>query len=476
MSVFSEHCYWIVLIHAKMNTTQKNTLIINKKEIERILFLSYVTDKNLVGLIGNRFTPKLFEDVDFQIVSFFVNAFWKKFDRIPTKEETNLFNTNPSFPQAYQNAKMKVANVDVSNIDKEILYPELEKYIKKRCYLLFVQDTVDKIANKNENALNPELAIPEIENIASLSLWDAHVFDAQKDVLEYFEQVNDAAKRLPTGYTEIDEKINGGILADGKFIGVIFAETNMGKSIMLTNLATNAVRQGKNVLVISLEMSEIVYATRAYADLYDLPIKQIHFMKEELTERISEHPEYGKLYIKEFPPSTMTVEQIGGFIENLINQGFEFGLCCIDYLTLLTAPNGDNSNEVGKEISRKLRALTYRFSFPIMTAAQLNRDGFDAIPSNKNVAESIAIPQEVDWAIGLYQQKEDKEQGIMRVKCTKSRLGTNDWTVNLRYNSEMLRFEDLHTVENNNTTKEKKNESLGNKMDMDSLLETFMEE
>ena len=450
----------------------KNQLIINRQEIEKLFYLSYTTDKNLVGLLGDRFSPKIFEDVNFQIVTYFIYQFYKKFDKVPTSEEVKLFMSNAEFASAYSNAQSKVANTQIDKIDKSILYSELESYIKERGYLLLIQDIVDGIANKNKDALKAELAIPKLESIASLSLLDAHVFDVQDDVLEYFEQVNDAAKRLPTGYTEIDEKINGGILADGKFIGVIFAETNMGKSIMLTNLATNAVRQGKNVLVISLEMSEIVYATRAYADLYDLPIKQIHFMREELTERISSHPEYGKLYIKEFPPSTMTVEQIGGFIENLINQGFEFGLCCIDYLTLLTAPNNDSSNEVGKEISRKLRALTYRFPFPVMTAAQLNRDGFDAVPSNKNVAESIAIPQEVDWAIGLYQQKEDKEQGIMRVKCTKSRLGANDWTVNLRYNSEMLRFEDILRSDTHSSKEDDK--SIGEKKELDDFIESFI--
>lgn len=451
-----------------------NSLKTNKQEIEKFLYLAYTTDNNLVGLLGNRFSPKVFEEHCFQVVTHFIFSFWKKYNKVPTREEINLFKSNSDFDTCYNDAQNKVSYLDINNVDKDILYPLLEKHIKERSALLAVHDIVDGYAKKDENALEPSHLVSKFEDIASLSLWDAHVFDAQQDVLSYFEQVNDAAKRLPTGYKEIDEKINGGILADGKFIGVIFAETNMGKSIMLTNLATNAVRQGKNVLIISLEMSEIVYATRAYADLYDLPIKQIHFMREELTERISSHPEYGKLYIKEFPPSTMTVEQIGGFIENLIQQGFEFGLCCIDYLTLLTAPNNDNSNEVGKEISRKLRALTYRFPFPIMTAAQLNRDGFDAVPSNKNVAESIAIPQEVDWAIGLYQQKEDKEQNIMRVKCTKSRLGANDWTVNLRYNSECLRFEDLHSIENNNTPKEKKKEVIDDAMDMDSLLESFV--
>lgn len=415
----------------------------NREQLEKILYICYTTDKNFIGLLGDKFNPKIFNDVNFQIITHFYFQFWKKFDKIPTEQEVKLFEANNTFQVAYQTAQQKVSGINLDSIDKSILYRELEQYIKERASLLTVHEIVDSYAKKDKDALEPSRLVSKFEDIASISLWDAHVFDAQEDVLRYFDEVNNAAKRLPTGYKEIDEKINGGILADGKFIGVIFAETNMGKSIMLTNLATNAVRQGKNVLIISLEMSEIVYATRAYADLYDLPIKTIHFMKDELTERISSHPEYGKLYIKEFPPSTMTVEQIGGFIENLVQQGYEFGLCCIDYLTLLTVPSAENSNEVGKEISRKLRALTYRFPFPIMTAAQLNRDGFDSVPSNKNVAESIAIPQEVDWAIGLYQQKEDKEQNIMRVKCTKSRLGTNDWSVSLRYNAEMLRFEDL---------------------------------
>lgn len=445
-------------------------LVTNKIELEKLFFASFISDRNFIGLLYKHFNPKQFSDYDFQVVSSLYWQFFNKFDRLPTEQEIKLFD-NSVFQNSYISAKKKIENCKLNEIDKTVLYPELEKFIKIQSSLLTVHDIVNGYAKKDKTALDPSILVSKFENIASISLWDANLFDAQQDVLDYFDKVNDASKRLPSGYKEIDEKINGGILADGKFLGVIFAETNMGKSIMLTNFATNAVRQGKNVLIISLEMSEVVYATRAYADLYSLPISNIHFMKDELVSCIKSHPEYGKLYIKEFPPSTMTVEQIGGFIENLIQQGYEFGLCCIDYLTLLTASNGENSNEIGKEISRKLRALTYRFQFPIMTAAQLNRDGFDSVPSNKNVAESIAIPQEVDWAIGLYQQKEDKEQGIMRVKCTKSRLGANDWTVNLRYNSEYLRFEDL---EHNNQQEQiqssvKSNESIEDILDIMDL-------
>lgn len=421
---------------------------VNKEELERLLFVGITKDENLIALLGNKFRPQLFTQTILQEVSNFYFKFYQRFGRLPNEGETQLFYNHEKFKEYFNTVKVILASSKYDEIDKDLLYSEFETYVKQRSAYLVINDVVTNISSK---PIEAEKLVSQFEDITNISLCDLHVFDAQKDVEAYFEDVSNSAKRLPTGFKEIDKNINGGILADGKFIGVIFAETNMGKSIMLTNLATNVVRQGKNVLIISLELSEVLYATRAYADLYDLPVSEINFRRDELEANIQRHPEYGKLYIKEFPPASMTVDQIGGFIENLINRGYHFDLVCVDYLTLLTTVNkAENSNEVGKEITRKLRALTYKFPFPIMTAAQLNRGGFDSVPSNKNAAESIAIPQEADFAIGLYQQSEDKEQNIMRVKCTKSRLGSNDWTVTLHYNRMNLRFEDMNAASEDN--------------------------
>lgn len=78
------------------------------------------------------------------------------------------------------------------------------------------------------------------------------------------------------GYDNLDSFTNGGMPSKGKFLGVVAAPTNMGKSIFLGNIATNAVKQGKRVLIISLEMSEMVYASRIYADLYNMDIDSVN--------------------------------------------------------------------------------------------------------------------------------------------------------------------------------------------------------
>lgn len=418
-------------------------LATNKDQLEKLLFVGITKDENLLALLGDKFSSSIFSETPLQEVSNVFYKFYQKFARLPSEGEVKLFYSYEQYRNYYEPVQAVLNSVNYDEVDKSLLYEEFEAFIKERTALLVLNEIADNISNKKKDALEPARLVQRFEEVSNISLCDLHVFDLQTDVGSYFEQVSDSDKRLSTGYKEIDKYTNGGILADGKFVGVIFGETNMGKSIMLTNFATNAVRQGKNALIISLELSEVLYATRTYADLYDLPISQINFLQEELKQKISNHRNYGKLYVKEFPPGSVTVEQVSGFIENLIRKGYHFDLVCVDYLTLLSAPKADNSNEAGKELTRKLRALTYKFNFPIMTAAQLNRDGFDSVPSNKNAAEAIAIPQECDFAIGIYQQKEDKEQNIMRVKCTKSRLGSNDWSIQLRYNRNNLRFEDM---------------------------------
>lgn len=118
-------------------------------------------------------------------------------------------------------------------------------------------------------------------------------------------------------------------------------------------------------------------------------------------------------------------------------------MICIDYLTLLHAPNADNSNEAGKVVAREMRALSYKYKCPVFTAAQINRDGMSNTPDMKYFAESIAICAEADFIVSLYRQEEDLAMGIMRAAILKSRLGPKGMTIPLRFNIENLRFENV---------------------------------
>lgn len=137
-------------------------------------------------------------------------------------------------------------------------------------------------------------------------------------------------------------------------------------------------------------------------------------------------------------------------------------------------PGADNSNEAGKIVTRKLRALTYKYKLPIWTACQINREGMGEKTSElRHIAESIAIAAEADLIISLNQQPEDKDMNIMRVTFLKSRLGAKGFTINLFFNQKYLRFEDMGITQNQNITKEDKHviETIEKCLTLDEIIE-----
>ena len=52
-------------------------------------------------------------------------------------------------------------------------------------------------------------------------------------------------------------------------------KSNVGKSIFLGNIACNLASKGKTVLVISLEMSEMIYARRLSSNITRIPMKEL---------------------------------------------------------------------------------------------------------------------------------------------------------------------------------------------------------
>ena len=416
----------------------------NETYLEKLLFKSIMMDSSFLPMVNVKFKPEIFADKSFEEVSRFYQKFYNDKGRVPTLQDVKLLANTDGLAGHVREAVANIKGVDHKEIPKEELYCYYESYMKKRLALITFKDI---FSNYDPNGdLDSDMLVEKFTNVASLKLIQEDAFDIYRDVEKFIQESRTDNNRIPLGFTEIDKIINGGLPADGKVLGVVSAPTNMGKSIFLANIAVNACKQGKNVLVVSLEMSETVYAQRIYADLYNLPINSIPMLTEELRQSVATK-QYGKMKIKEFPPSTLTVSALDGYIEQLERQGEKFDLICVDYLTLLYAPNADNSNEAGKRIAREMRALSYKYKCPVFTAAQINRDGMSNTPDMKYFAESIAICAEADFIVSLYRQEEDLTMGIMRAAILKSRLGAKGMTVPLRFNIENLRFEDAQSVE-----------------------------
>ena len=415
----------------------------NETYLEKLLFKSIMMDSSFLPMVNVKFKPEIFADKSFEEVSRFYQKFYEDKGRVPTLQDVKLLANTDGLAQHVREAVANIKGVDHKEIPKEELYGYYETYMKKRLALITFKDIFSKYDPSGD--LDSDMLVEKFTNVASLKLIQEDAFDIYRDVEKFIQESRTTNNRIPLGFAEIDKVINGGLPADGKVLGVVSAPTNMGKSIFLANIAVNACKQGKNVLVVSLEMSETVYAQRIYADMYNLPINSIPMLTEELRQGVASK-QYGSMKIKEFPPSTLTVSALDGYIEQLVRQGEKFDLICVDYLTLLYAPNAENSNEAGKRIAREMRALSYKYNCPVFTAAQINREGMSNTPDMRFFAESIAICAEADLIISLYRQEEDLAMGIMRATVLKSRLGAKGMTIPLRFNIENLRFEDSQNV------------------------------
>ena len=415
----------------------------NETYLEKLLFKTLTSDYSFLPMLGGRFNPQIFSEKSFEEVSRFYKKFYEKKGRVPTSQDLRLLANNENLYKHVREAFTSLKNVNFDEIPKEELYAYYENYMKKRLALITFKNIFSNY-DPNED-LDADMLVDKFTNVASLKLVQDDAFDIYNDVERFIEEIKRDDKRIALGFTEIDKLIGGGLPCRGKTLSVVSAPTNMGKSIFLANVAVNAAKQGKNVLVITLEMSEIVYAQRIYADMYNLPINNIPNLTMELEKMVKEK-QYGNMKIKEFPPSSLTVRALDGYIEQLERQGNKFDLICIDYLTLMLAPNADNSNEAGKSVAREMRALTYKYKCPIFTAAQMNREGMSNTPDMKYFAESIAICAEADFIVSLYRQEEDLAMGVMRAAILKSRLGPKGMTIPLRFNIENLRFENIDNV------------------------------
>jgi replicative DNA helicase len=171
-------------------------------------------------------------------------------------------------------------------------------------------------------------------------------------------------------------------------------------------------------------MPEMMYAKRISSHLSKIPINNIQEQTSSLETFFKENVETHKrkLIIKEFPPKSVTVGGIKAYIESLVKAGIKPEVLVIDYLGLIKSNDGDNSYSQGKAAAEELRALSYYFNMPVVSAIQTNREGMEN-PSLDTVSESLGVAFTADVVWSIHQEEGDQELGIIKVGGIKNRLG-----------------------------------------------------
>lgn len=264
-----------------------------------------------------------------------------------------------------------------------------------------------------------------------------HVKDLMKSVFDNIENQEDRIPGLPTGLTDLDDKLMG--LKPGTFV-VVAGRPSMGKSAFAQTLASHTARDGGVVALFSLEMSKEEVLTRLLSMVSEVNSSRIRAgvaNNLELWDRLLEaggkiHD--WKLYLDDTPEPTVT--EIRAKCRRLrYEEGLD--LVIIDYLQLMPSAgnsgsrNTDNRQQEIAEVSRSLKGLARELGIPVIGVSQLNRAvelRKDKRPMLSDLRESGAIEQDADIVLFLYRdeyynQDDHRVQNLAEVLIAKHRSG-----------------------------------------------------
>lgn len=401
-------------------------LKLNLDEFENILIYKSLTDERYLSAIVPYIKPAYFRDKNIKGIFETISAFYTKHLSVPSITELKSYITNDEIKESFKTVIRSFANID-KNLNGDFVMECTERYIKERAIYTTLLEVAEDISN---NKVDTGFILDKFEKSCNFNLSQDMGLNLYKDFNRVLEDIMADKPTIPSGWKWLDEKLDGGFLANGRALYVFAGETNVGKSIVLGNIATNIAKQGKCVLLITLEMSEMMYAKRLTSNATQVPMKELKFDPNTLKRQIEEihqgNPN-GCIIIKEFPPSTVTPANLQSFIKTLTASGIQIHAIVLDYLNLLKGSAGVNSYEKVKEIAEQVRAMSYIFKGPVISATQLNRTGYNQInPGVESTSESIGLPATADVMVSIFQDDEDRELSIIKFGMMKNRFGANN--------------------------------------------------
>jgi len=244
-------------------------------------------------------------------------------------------------------------------------------------------------------------------------------YDYKKDFEERFKP----RFRNPstTGWDLIDDVCKGGL--GQKELGVVIAPTGAGKSMALVHLGTQALKEGKTVVHYTLELQDMVVASRYDSCLTKIPLQNLGAFKEQIYEEVQDIE--GKLIVKEYPTKTASTQTIRNHLEKLRMRSVEVDMIIVDYGDLLRPVRylKEKRNEL-ESIYEELRGIAAEYEAPVWTASQTNRSGLNAeVITMESISEAFNKCFIADFIFTISRTIEDKNTNGGRMFVAKNRNG-----------------------------------------------------
>lgn len=360
-------------------------------------------------------------------------------------------------------ASLEGANVSADNL-KIFSDKVLQAYTKRRiCDMCF--DIQQEMLDEKSDTLNPDELVGRVEHgvnelcIASTSTKDAYKMgDDTEKILEERAKTPARIPGLETGWKQLDSLTGG--FQPGDFV-VLVARSKCGKSVTLTNWATNlSIMQRLPVLYIDTEMTAREQEDRILARIANIPHSEIqsglyaldteYGTAEEKRKNLQEAKELLKdgQYYHAFMPD-MNIDKIKTLVRKYKAQ---HNICAVffDYMKLTsnqaTILKSSQEYQALGFLASGLKELGGTLGIPIITSAQENRiDVKGTTKDASNVGGSDRILQNATKLMFLYNKADEdiamygEQAGNQELYIAYQRNGACDCTpINIHFNRPFI--------------------------------------
>lgn len=402
-------------------------------------------DAAFVDAVIDEFDPSLFEDETLELVSRISTDFFHEyhappgelfFGHVESLKNQGVIN-KPSY-DAIAAIWPDLLGMELTN--RQYILRQYDKFLRHMRYRQVIPNALELV--KSGNFDDAEKELHQLITYRANGKKDLGRFYTDEVAARIRRRMTEDTDRFWTYIPAIDSRIDG--LLRGE-IGVWLSQRSSGgKSAALAFLARSFIMQGKNVLIVTLEMSE-----ENYEDRLDMAFAAI--TRDRLTDsaRIAERVRSvlrsgARLKIKQFPPSRVTVSELERYV-NMVEsvENFRPDAIILDYADLLR-PNSKlpaNSFERGKDIYEELIGWIRQENFVCWTASQSNRSAMSsAVADQEHVSESSAKVYAADLVLSINRTQEEEQQKVSRIHVVKARNGAARYDITIPTDFETMQF------------------------------------
>lgn len=398
--------------------------------IEKLILANFIYNEDFARKVLPFIKPDYFSEISDKIIFEKISDFILKYDSLPTKDSLLItISKEESLSDTVEGAaKDTIISLEPTTASQSWVLEQTEKWCKERALYLALMSSI-QIADDKAGKLSKG-AIPKILTDALSVSFDPNIgHNYLEDTDSRFEFYHKVEDKLPFDIECLNTITKNGV--PRKTLNILMASTAVGKSLVMCHIAASYFMQGKNVLYITLEMSEARIAERIDANLLNVPIQDLHNLSKDMYDRkikTLKSKSVGRLIIKEYPTASASAIHFRALLNELsLKTGFVPDAIFVDYLNIaassrLTASSNANSYTYVKCIAEELRGLAVEFNLPIWTATQTNRQGYTSTDIGlENTSESAGVPATADLMLALSTSEELDKLGQILIKQLKNR-------------------------------------------------------